>query len=218
MDKNIKFKSRIGVAMAVALLIYHALIIGILIMSYFLYKKDLTNGIVLFLLAVDFAFLLPLSFCTSYTLEEESIYIHQWPFIRLRIRYCDIFLIDNKPDGEGIKPQSAAIAQPVILIGYYFYEENKKTNEKKKVKRYIEISPKDMDLFYIKMGGKFKRARDLAAKLEDEHKQQKAEHYKKKEIADKARKEKEEQNKPVDVVVKSVKKNEAKVKIEETDD
>lgn len=217
MEKNMKFKSRVGLSMIVALLIYHALIIGIFIMSYFLYKKDLTNGIILFLFIIDFIFLLPFTFFTSYTLEEESIYIHQWPFIRLRIRYCDIFLIDNQPDAEGIKPRSAAVAKTVLLIGYYSYEEDKKTKEKKKVKRYIEISPKDLDLFYIKMGGKFKRARDLAAKLEEEHKQQRAEHYKKKEIADKARKEKEEQNKPVDVVVKPVKKNKAKTKVEETE-
>ncbi len=218
MKKKMKFKSRVGLSMIVALFVYHALIIGILVMSYFLYKKDLTNGIILFLLTIDFAFLLPFAFCTSYTLEEESIYIHQWPFIRLRIRYCDIFLIDNKPDVEGIKSRSAAVAQTVVLIGYYFYEEDKKTKEKKKVKRYIEISPKDLDLFYIKMGGKFKRARDLAAKLDEEHRQQRAEHYKKKEIADKARKEKEEQNKPVDIVVKSVKKDEAKTKIEDTEE
>jgi methionyl-tRNA formyltransferase len=67
------------------------------------------------------------------------------------------------------------------------------------------------------MGGHFKRARDIAAKLEEEHKLKNAEHFNKKAIADKAREEKEEANKPVDVVIKPVKKNKAKVKIEDTD-
>ena len=53
---------------------------------------------------------------------------------------------------------------------------------------------------------------------EEEHKQRNEEHFRKKAIADKAREEKEEANKPVDVVVKPVKKNKAKVKIEENEE
>ena len=87
-----------------------------------------------------------------------------------------------------------------------------------KEKRYVEISPVDADLFLIKMGGHFKRARDIAAKLEEEHKQRNEEHFRKKAIADKIREEKEEANKPVDVVVKPVKKNKAKVKVEDTEE
>ena len=60
--------------------------------------------------------------------------------------------------------------------------------------------------------------RDIAAKLEEEHKQRNEEHFRKKAIADKAREEKEEANKPVDVVVKPVKKNKAKVKVEENEE
>ena len=72
-----------------------------------------------------------------------------------------------------------------------------------------------MDLFLIKMGGHFKRAREIAAKLEEEHKQRNEEHFRKKALADKARQEKEEQNKPVDVVVKAVKKGEVKTSVED---
>ena len=95
---------------------------------------------------------------------------------------------------------------------------DKETKKEVKTKNYVEISPKDVDLFMIKMGGKFKMARDLAKKLEEEHQQKNAEHLRKKSIADKIRKEKEEENKPVDVVVTPVKKNKAKVKIEETEE
>ena len=64
------------------------------------------------------------------------------------------------------------------------------TKKEVKTKNYVEISPKDVDLFMIKMGGKFKMARDLAKKLEEEHQQKNAEHLRKKSIADKIRKEK----------------------------
>ena len=105
-------------------------------------------------------------------------------------------------------------AKEKIIIGYYKYINDGKDKEK----RDVEISPADLDLFLIKMGGHFKRARDIAAKLEEEHKIKNAEHFKKKAIADKAREEKEEANKPVDVVVKPLKKNKAKVKVEETEE
>lgn len=215
METKLKFKSKVGTAMTVALILYHLLIVGLFILNFFLYKKDLINGTILFLLVPDFIFLLPLVFNTGCILEEETIFIYQWPFLRARIRYCDIFEIDNKPTGAIKHPKSAALASEKILIGYYKYVEDKKTGKEKKEKKYIEISPKDVDLFYIKMGGKFKRARDLASKIEEEHKQKNAEHYRKKEIADKAREEKLEANKPVDVKITPTKKTETKFKVEE---
>ena len=170
----------------------------------------------IFMLVVDAVFFLPLMFNTYYALEEKTLFIYQWPFLRKRIRYCDIFEINDKP-GDDIKNiKNVALSKKTMLIGYYFYSEDKKTKEKNKEKKYIEISPRDMDLFLIKMGGKFKNARDLAAKLEEEHKQRNAEHYRKKAIADKRRQEEEEKNKPQDVVIKPKKKTERiKVKASE---
>ena len=211
---QIKFKSKISPALYLALAIYHILIIGIFISSYFLYFKVVTNTIGIVLVVLDIAFLLPLVFRTYYVLEDKTLFVYQWPFIRTRIGYGTIFEIDNKPIDKKEKIQRASLAKEKITIGYYKY-----LNEgKEKEKRYVEISPADLDLFLIKMGGHFKRARDIAAKLEEEHKQRNEEHFKKKAIADKAREEKEEASKPVDVVIKPVKKNKAKVKVEETEE
>ena len=214
MKKDNKFKSGISVLLFIFLIIYQILTVGMFMLSYFLYYKAITNGLGTILLIIDLVFLLPMVLNTYYTLEDDSLFIYQWPFIRERIPYSTIFEIDTEPVEKRRNIKSATLSSIKIVIGYYkFSEENRK-----KEKRYIEISPGDMDLFLIKMGGHFKRARDLAAKLEEEHKQKNAEHYRKKEIADKKRQEKEEANKPVDIVVKPVKKNKAKVKIEETEE
>ena len=193
--------------------IYHILIVVLFASAYFLYYDGVTNTLGILLVIIDVVFLLPLVFKTYYVLEDNSLFVHQWPFIRTRIEYSKIFEIDNKPVGKKAKIQRASLDKDKIIIGYYKYLNDGKDKEK----RYVEISPADMDLFLIKMGGHFKRARDIAAKLEEEHKQKNAEHFKKKEIADKAREEKEAANKPVDTVVKPVKKNKAKIKVEETE-
>ncbi len=208
--ENKKFRSAVGKSIKIAVVLYHLLLIGIFILSFFLWKKDAifksTVGLLIFM---DIFFLLPVIFNTYYTLEEETLFIYQWPFVRKRIKFSNIFTIDVENAETNEKPKTFAMSNQKILIGYYVFSEDKKEKEKK----YIEISPREMDLFLIKMGGKFKRARDLAAKLEEEHKQKNAEHHRKKEIADKARQEKAEANKPTDVVVKSIKKGEGKAKV-----
>ncbi len=214
MKKDNKFKSGISVLLFIFLIIYQLLTVGTFMLSYFLYYKGVTNTVGTILLIIDLVFLLPMVFNTYYTLESDALFIYQWPFIRERIPYSNIFKIDTDPVEKRQNLKSATLSGIKIVIGYYKYSEE----NRKKEKRYIEISPGEMDLFLIKMGGHFKRARDLAAKLEEEHKQKNAEHFRKKAIADKKRQEKEEANKPVDVVVKPVKKNKAKVKVEETEE
>lgn len=215
--KSVKFKSGVSPLIYLALIIYHISIIVLLFLPIFLYA-DVTTRLGVSLLIINVVYLYPLIFNTYYTLEENELFIYQWPFIRKKIKYANIFEItDTLP--EGIKKvKRVSLSTPKFFIGYYSYEMDKDTKKEVKTKNYIEISPKDVDLFMIKMGGKFKMARDLAAKLEEEHNKKNAEHLRKKSIADEIRKEKEAENKPVDIVVSSVKKNNAKVKIEETEE
>ncbi len=212
--KPVKFKSGISPAIYLMLIVYHISIVALFFLPIFLYV-DITTRLGVFLLVINCLYLYPLIFNTYYALEEDELFVYQWPLIRKKIKYANIFEItDILP--EGIKKvKRVAFSKPKFFVGYYSYEIDKKTKKEVKIKNYIEISPKDIDLFMIKMGGKFKTARDLAAKLEEEHNKKNAEHLRKKSIADKIRKEKEEQNKPVDVVVTPVKKNKAKVKVEE---
>ncbi len=213
----LKFRSGISHIIYIALIVYHIAIAALFFIPIITYV-DATSRIGVMLIVINAIFLYPLIFNTYYTLNEKEIFIYQWPFVRKKIRYADFFEItDALP--EGIKKvKKVSLSDPKFYIGYYAREMDKETKKEIKVKAYIEISPKDLDLFLIKIGGKFKTARDLAAKLEEEHKQKNVEHQRKKSIADKVRKQKEEENKPVDVVVKPVKKNKAKVKVEQTEE
>lgn len=210
-----KFRGGVGTALIAATVIYTLLSIGMFILSYFLYFKIITNTVGTVMLIIEAVWLLPLLLNTYYSLEEEHLFIHQWPAIRKKISYADIFMITDEPE-EGVKRiKSVSLRKaPKIYIGYYDYVYNKETKKKDRVKRWIDISPAEMDLFLIKMGGKFKRARDLAAKLEEEHKKQNAEHYRKKAIADKKRAEKALENKPEDVKIAPKKKTDTAVKAE----
>ena len=215
--KSVKFKSGISPLIYLMLIIYHISIVVLFFLPIFLYA-DVTSRLGVLLLIINVGYLYPLIFNTYYTLEEKELFIYQWPFIRKKITYASIFEItDTLPEGMK-KVKRVAFSTPKFYVGYYSYEMDKETKKEVKIKTYIEISPKDVDLFMIKMGSKFKMARDLAAKLEEEHQKKNAEHLRKKSIADKIRKEKEEENKPVDVVVSPVKKNKVKVKIEETEE
>ena len=124
-----KFKSKISPAIYVALVIYHLLIVGIFVSSYFLYYKGLTNSLGAFLIVVDVVFLLPLIFKTYYVLEDKTLFIHQWPFIRIRIGYGNIFEIDNKPVEKNKKVKRATLSNEKLVIGYYKYSAEDKTKE-----------------------------------------------------------------------------------------
>ena len=215
--KPVKFKSGVSPLIYLMMIIYHISIVVLFFLPIFLYA-DVTTRLGVILLVINVVYLYPLVFNTYYTLDEKHLFVYQWPFIRKKIKYASIFEItDVLPDGLK-KVKKVSLSTPKFYVGYYSYEMDKATKKETKVKNYIEISPKDVDLFMIKMGSKFKMARDLAAKLEEEHNQKNAEHLRKKSIADEIRKEKEEENKPVDVVVTPVKKNKAKVKVEETEE
>lgn len=201
MKTSQKFKSGISIWIMIFFVIYHIMIAGLFILPYFLYK-DVTSGLGVMFLIFDLLLLIPLLFNTYYSLEEKEIFIFQWPFVRKKVKYCDIFEISDELPKDRKNIKKVNLSKRIVVIGYYKYDQEGKN----RVKKYLVISPKDMDLFLIKMGGKFTRARELAKKLEEDLKAKNVEHYRKKSIADKAKKEKEEANKPVDVVVAPKKK------------
>ena len=221
-----KFRCYINPLIFIALLIFHIVIAAAFILPTFLWK-DVTSAIGVILLIIDIIYLLPLIFNTYYVIEDKYLFIRQWPFTKKKIKYTDIFIIDNElPEGEKFK-KSYSMGGKNLIIGYYTYdlEENEKKSGKKKkdsesinpeakTKNFVAISPSDTDLFLIKLGSKFNNARELAKKLEQERKEKNAEHYRKKSIADKKRKEEQEAKKPVDVVVKKKLKTDTDIEVD----
>ena len=233
-----KFRCYITPLIFIVLFIYHLLIAAAFILPHFLWK-DITSGIGVLLIIIDIVYLLPLIFNTYYVIEDKYLFIRQWPLTKKKIRYTDIFIVDNDmPEGAKAK-SSYHMGGKSIIIGYYTYDAEEKAKKKKvkikkkdddkakeeeinpekRTKNYVAINPSDTDLFLIKLGSKFTTARALAKKLEEERKEKNAEHYRKKSLADRKRKEKEEAAKPVNVEISTKLKTDTDIEVDtETQD
>lgn len=207
MDKNNKFRSGLNKYIYLALAVYHIMILIPFIINRFLWK-DVTSWYSYMLLAIDVLYLLPLVFNTYYSLEDGYLFVFQWPFTRLKIYYNDIFIIDNEfpKDAEKKYKKKYGFSKDIIVIGYYGEILDKKEKKVKKVKMYAAISPADYNAFMIRIGGKFSTAKKVAEKLEETLKINEEEHKKKKAKVAKERKQKADENKPIDVVISSKKK------------
>ena len=207
-DSSNKFKSSVGLSGVILLIIYNLIILGNFILSFFLYTKKISNLTIGIMLVLEITIFIPLIFYTYYSLESDYLLVFQWPFTRIKIRYADIFEITDEIGDDVKGVYNVCMGKGTIYIGYYSYKYNKKTKKKERRKKYVLLSPYEKDLFLIKMGGKFKRARDIAKQLEEEHQKQFEEHNYKKKIADEKKAIEAEAKKPVDVVIDSIKKTE----------
>ncbi len=207
MKKNNKFKSGLNKSIFAALAVYHIMIIIPFIINRFLWR-DVTTWYAFMLLAVDAVFLLPLIFNTYYSLEDTYLFVFQWPFARLKIYYNDIFIIDNvfPEDAEKKYKKKYGFTNKIIVIGFYAEVPDRKAKKLKKVKKYVAITPADYNAFMIRIGGKFSSAKKVASKLEETLRLNEEEHNKKKAKVAKERKQKADENKPIDVVISSKKK------------
>ena len=207
MDKNNKFRSGLNKYIFLSLAVYHIIIIVPFIINRFLWR-DVTSWYAYLLLAIDVLYLLPLIFNTYYSLEDAYLFVFQWPFTRLKIYYNDIFIIDNDfpKDADKKSKKKYGFSKKLVVIGYYAEVLDKKEKKVKKVKRYAAISPADYNAFMIRIGGKFSSAKKVAEKLEETLKTNEEEHKKKKAKVAKERKQKADENKPIDVVISSRKK------------
>ena len=207
MDKNNKFRSGLNKYIFLSLAVYHIIIIVPFIINRFLWR-DVTSWYAYLLLAIGVLYLLPLIFNTYYSLEDTYLFVFQWPFTRLKIYYNDIFIIDNDfpKDADKKSKKKYGFSKKLVVIGYYAEVLDKKEKKVKKVKRYAAISPADYNAFMIRIGGKFSSAKKVAEKLEETLKTNEEEHKKKKAKVAKERKQKADENKPIDVVISSKKK------------
>ena len=103
---------------------------------------------VLFLI-IDAVYLFPNIFFTKYTFEEQYLTVREWPFRYTRIFYEDVVSFDDADKDDRVK--KAGMAFSVLTIGYYDDEDKKK---------YIEVSPKDMEMFLIVLGSRVKNFKD----------------------------------------------------------
>lgn len=153
-----------------------------------------------FILAVDFIFILPMLFFTYYQFKDDYLYIHDYPFRAYKIKYEDIFNVEDG-DFETRNKRIVALSLDRIAIGY------KKINSKNEEEEwYIYISPADMNLFLIRLSGRIEGNKEAFEEKAKELTEKQLEHEKKKKQAEEKKKQLEEAEKPEVIKVSGVKK------------
>ncbi len=153
-----------------------------------------------FILAVDLIFILPMLFFTYYQFRDDYLYIHDYPFRAYKIKYEDIFNVEDG-DFETRNKRIVALSLDRIAIGY------KKINSKNEEEDwYIYISPADMNLFLIRLSGRIEGNKEAFEEKAKQLSEKQIEHEKKKKQAEEKKKKLEEEQKPEVIKVSGVKK------------
>ncbi|MBO4338627.1 MAG: hypothetical protein J5877_01745 [Clostridia bacterium] len=98
---------------------------------------------------VDVTYLLPNIFFTRYTFEEQYLVIREWPFRYTKVFYEDVVGFDDNDKNDTVR--KAAMSFSTVKIGYYDDED---------VKQYVEVSPKDFEMFLLVLSSRVKNFSD----------------------------------------------------------
>lgn len=207
---QLKFKSGVNKILVAVVVIYH-IIIALLFSTKIFSMSSFGVNAAIVMCVVDVLFILPMLFMTYYEFKPEYLYIHDYPFRAYKIKYSDIFTVEDG-DFETKDKSIVALSLDRVAIGY------KKTNNKnEEEKRYIFISPKDMSLFLIRLSARLKQCENEAQEAAKELSERQKEHNRKKELADRKREEEKKANAPEIIKVKGVKKG-GSFKVEEAEE
>lgn len=207
---QLKFKSGINKLLIAAVVIYH-IIIALLFSTKIFSMSDFGVNIAIIMCVVDVILILPMLFMTYYEFKTDYLYIHDYPFRAYKIKYSDIFTVEDG-DFETKDKSIVALSLDRVVIGY-----TKINNKNEEEKRYVFISPKDMSLFLIRLSARLKQCENEATERAKELSEKQIEHNRKKEIADRKREEEKKANAPEIIKVKGIKKGSFKVEEAEAD-
>lgn len=208
---QLKFKSGVNKLLVAVVVIYH-IIIALLFSTKIFSMSDFGVKAAAVLCVVDVIFILPTLFMTYYEFKPEYLYIHDYPLRAYKIKYSDIFTVEDGDFETKDKKSIVALSLDRVAIGY------KKLNGKnEEEKRYVFISPKDMSLFLIRLSARLKQCENEAEERANELSEKQKEHNRKKELADRRREEEKKANAPEIIKVKGVKKG-GSFKVEETEE
>lgn len=207
---QLKFKSGINKLLIAVVVIYH-IIIALLFSTKIFSMSNFGVNIAIIMCVVDVILILPMLFMTYYEFKTDYLYIHDYPFRAYKIKYSDIFTVEDG-DFETKDKSIVALSLDRVVIGY-----TKINNKNEEEKRYVFISPKDMSLFLIRLSARLKQCENEANERAKELSEKQIEHNRKKEIADRKREEELRANAPEIIKVKGIKKGGFKVEEAEAD-
>lgn len=209
---QLKFKSGINKLLIPFVAIYNVVVILLFSTKFFMESMFGVKAGIAFLV-IDLVLVIPMLFLTSYEFKEDYLYIREYPIRTYKIKYSDIFNVEDG-DFETRDKKIVALSLDRVAIGY-----NKKNKKDETEKKYIFISPADMSLFLIRLSGKLQKYETDIEEKAKEITAKQAEHLKKKAVADENRKEAEKEKEPEIIRVSGVKKFDSfKAEVKEEDE
>lgn len=209
---QLRFQSAVGKLLITFIVVFNIVMV-LLFSAKIVMDSYITVKIGLAFLAVDVFFIAPLIYFTYYKFEDDYLLIHDFPIRKYKIKYIDIFNVEDG-DFETKNKTNVGLSFDRIAIGYKKYLSDEADDY---VEKYVFVSPKDMNLFLIRMSARLKQNKiDLEEKAKEISLKQQ-EHLLKKKLADEKR-EKEAKEKEPEIIKVSGNVKQAKFRTEETED
>ena len=204
---QLKFKSGVNFWLKALVVILNILIL-LLFLAKFFVDSFITVKFGIAMLLIEALFILPLPFFTYYEFRDDYLYIHDYPIRTFKIKYKDIFDVE---DGDFKTNNKNIVALSLDRIVICYKSINKDEEEEK---NYIYISPKDMNLFLIRLSARLQKNKvDIEEKAKEISLKQQ-EHELKKKIAEEKKNAEKKAKEPEIIKVNSVDKS-ANFKISE---
>ena len=197
---QLKFQSAVGRLLMTFIVIFNIVMILLFTAKIFI-DSYITVKLGLFFLAVDILFIAPLIMLTYYKFEDDYLLIHDFPIRKYKIKYTDIFNVEDG-DFETKDKTNVGLSFDRVAIGYRKYLSEEADDY---VERYVFISPREMNLFLIRMSARLKQNEiDIEEKAKQISLKQQ-EHELKKKLAEEKRAKKEKENEPEIIKVRASK-------------
>ena len=179
---QLKFQSAVGKLLVTFIVIFNIVMV-LLFSAKIVMDSYITVKLGFVFLAIDVFFIAPLIMLTYYKFEDDYLLIHDFPIRKYKIKYLDIFNVEDG-DFETKDKTNVGLSFDRVAIGYKKYLSDEPDDY---VERYVFVSPKDMNLFLIRMSARLKQNEiDLEEKAKQVSLKQQ-EHALKKKLADEKR-------------------------------
>lgn len=199
---QLKFRSGVNIWLKILIAILNVIVLMLFCAKYFI-DSFITIKFGLGILAVEAILIIPMLFFTYYEFRDDYLYIHDYPIRFFKIKYSDIFDVENG-DFKCNNKNIVALSLDRIVICYKVIN-----RDEEEEKRYIYISPKEMNLFLIRLSARLKSSKvDIEEKAKEISLKQQ-EHELKKKLAEEKRNAAKKAEEPEIIKVSGVTKSES---------
>jgi hypothetical protein len=195
---QLKFPSAVSSIVKFVIVVMNVVAV-LLLAAKFIMDTYFSVKVAIALFAVDIIYIVPLILFTYYKFEDDYLLIHDFPIRTFKIKYSDIFNVEDG-DYEAKEKSIVALSLDRVAIGYKKHNKDDSVTE-----RYVYVSPKDMNLFLIRLSARLQQNKvDIEEKAKEVSLKQQ-EHLLKKKLAEEKKAKEAKEKEPEIIKVKTVK-------------